>query len=133
MPRPIKGRNVCCLPRNARFGPLGQRGAMRSGVTMTVDEFETIRLIDYMNFTQEECAQQMNVARTTVQGIYDQARKKLARALVDCVPLTISGGEYKLYGGDWDGIACGRGACSRHRHGQTMRENAPENPEEAEK
>jgi predicted DNA-binding protein (UPF0251 family) len=117
MPRPIKGRNVCCLPRSTRFGPLGQRGVMRSGVTMTVDEFETIRLIDYMNFTQEECALQMNVARTTVQGIYDQARKKLARALVDCVPLTISGGEYKLYGGSWDSEACRRGACNRHRGG----------------
>jgi len=133
MPRPIKGRNVCCLPRSTRFGPLGQRGVMRSGVTMTVDEFETIRLIDYMNFTQEECALQMNVARTTVQGIYDQARKKLARALVDCVPLTISGGEYKLYGGSWDSEACRRGACSRHRHGQTVTGNAAENPEEAEK
>lgn len=133
MPRPIKGRNVCCLPRNARFGPLGRRGAMRDGVTMTVDEFETIRLIDYLNFTQEECAGQMNVARTTVQGIYDQARKKLASALVDCVPLTISGGEYRLYGGDWDGAACGRGACNRHRHGGDKPGCIPESHEEAEK
>ncbi len=85
---------------------------------MTVDEFETIRLIDHLDFTQEECARQMNVARTTVQAIYDRARKKLAAALVDCLPLTISGGEYRLYGGDWDGEICCRGACNRHRHGR---------------
>ncbi len=121
MPRPIKGRNVCCLPRNARFGPLGQHAGKQAGVTMTVDEFETIRLIDYLNFTQEECAREMNVARTTVQGIYDQARRKVAYALVDSVPLTISGGEYRLYGGSWDDEACHRGACNRHRHGQGMR------------
>ena len=29
---------------------------------MTVDEYETLRLIDLEGFTQEECARQMNVA-----------------------------------------------------------------------
>ncbi len=133
MPRPVKGRNVCCLPRNNRFGPLGCRGAPGGGVTMTVDEFETIRLIDYLNFTQEECALQMNVARTTVQGIYEHARKKLASALVDALPLTISGGAYRLYGGEWDSEACGRGACNRHRRCGNAPQSDQENAEEAEK
>ncbi len=132
MPRPMKGRNVCCLPRNNRFGPLGQRAGMREEVMMTVDEFETIRLIDYMNFTQEECAVQMGVARTTVQAIYDQARKKIARALVDCLPLTISGGVYQLYGDNWDSEACRRGACNRHRGGWKREEPQDTAPGEEE-
>ena len=78
MPRPMKGRKVCCLPQNARFGPLGCKGVQLEEIIMTVDEYETIRLIDYLDFTQEECSQQMKVARTTVQGIYSQARKKLS-------------------------------------------------------
>lgn len=135
MPRPIKGRNVCCLPRSARFGPLGQQvhqRRMQDGVTMTVDEFETIRLIDYVGFTQEECAKQMDVARTTVQGIYALARKKLAQALVDSLTLTIEGGEYRLYGGSWNNEACRSGFCQQHGGCINAPDTAVENQEEKE-
>lgn len=91
---------------------------------MTVDEYETIRLIDNEGYTQEECAQQMNVARTTVTGIYAQARRKLARALVEGLRLVISGGEYRLCG-DQGGV-CGRGCC--HRGGQAWRRDDPSQP-----
>ncbi|HOQ64018.1 MAG TPA: DUF134 domain-containing protein [Clostridia bacterium] len=124
MARPIKGRRVCSLPRNARFGPLGQRGRASAEIVMTVDEYETIRLIDNEGYTQEECAQQMNVARTTVTGIYAQARRKVARALVEGLRLVISGGEYRLCG-DQGGV-CGRGC--RHRGGQAWRRDDPSQP-----
>lgn len=81
---------------------------------MTVDEYETIRLIDLEGLTQEECAKQMNVARTTVQGIYAEARRKIAQSLVHGRVLLIEGGEYRLCEGP--GAGCGRG-CHRHRHG----------------
>lgn len=96
MPRPRKCRRVCCLPRNSRFGPLDARGEEGAAVHMTVDEYEAIRLIDLEGLTQEECAAQMNVARTTVQGIYDSARGKLAQSLVNGKTLLIAGGEYRL-------------------------------------
>ncbi|MDF2522024.1 MAG: putative DNA-binding protein, partial [Clostridia bacterium] len=82
MPRPRKWRKVCCLPENNQFGPLNAVVNQEHFITMTIDEYETIRLIDLEGFTQEECAKQMNVARTTVQGIYNDARKKLAESLV---------------------------------------------------
>jgi predicted DNA-binding protein (UPF0251 family) len=95
---------------------LGGAGIAEDIVTMTVDEYETIRLIDLEGFTQEECAKQMNVARTTVQGIYDNARKKLADSLVHGKVLLIEGGEYILC----DGLeeTCGCGGCHRHRCGR---------------
>ena len=96
MPRPVKWRKVCCLPDNSRFGPLDSPADHNNAVRMTVDEYEAIRLIDLEGYTQEECAGQMNIARTTVQSIYSDARKKLAESLVNGKVLLIGGGEYRL-------------------------------------
>ena len=115
MARPMKWRKVCCLPESNRFGPLDSPADVENHVIMTVDEYETIRLIDLEGFTQEECAGQMNVARSTVQGIYIEARKKLAESLVNGKVLLIEGGEYRLCEGLGNG--CGRG-CHRHRRGR---------------
>ncbi|HHX62850.1 MAG TPA: DUF134 domain-containing protein [Epulopiscium sp.] len=113
MARPIKWRKVCSLPESNRFGPLGLERDPSQFVTMTVDEYETIRLIDLEGFNQEECAKQMGVARTTVQGIYAEARKKLAISLVEGKTLMIQGGEYEICDGRKNG--CGRG-CRRRMY-----------------
>jgi predicted DNA-binding protein (UPF0251 family) len=115
MPRPVKWRKVCCLPENNRFGPLNATVDSGYVIRMTVDEYETIRLIDLEGFTQEECAGRMDIARTTVQGIYNEARKKLADSLVNGRALWIEGGEYKIC--DGDGRACGGGGCGRRKRG----------------
>lgn len=95
MPRPTKWRKVCFMPRSTVFGPIGMNNRTEE-ITMTVDEYETIRLIDLESMTQEECAERMNVARTTVQRIYMIARRKLAKSLVEGHVLKIEGGDYKL-------------------------------------
>ena len=95
MARPQKCRKVCCLPKNSGFVPL-QAGKKGDTVILTVDEYETIRLIDKEALSQEECGRYMQIARTTVQQIYTSARKKLADALVDGLPLRIEGGNYRL-------------------------------------
>lgn len=116
----MKWRKVCCLPESNKFGPLDSVLDDQDHVNMTVDEYETIRLIDLEGFTQEECAKQMNIARATVQGIYVEARRKLAELLVNGKVLIIEGGEYRLCDGSGNG--CGRG-CHRHGRGRFFTDN----------
>lgn len=108
MPRPRKWRRVCTLPRCTNFGP--RQRAPGARVCMTVDEYEAIRLIDLEGLTQQQCAAQMRVARTTAQAIYASARKKLAACLVNGLALTIAGGEYQVC--EHAGGCCGPG-CHR--------------------
>jgi len=118
LPRPRKWRKVCGLPRVSLFGPLNKRTCETDPVVMTVDEYETIRLIDWEGMTQEECAEKMNVARTTVQRIYNDARKKLSETLVQGKLLRIEGGDYKLC--DQDPQLYGCKSCYRYRHGKKL-------------
>lgn len=115
MPRPRKCRRVCDLPQTLTFTPGDDPGGQRA-VILTVDEYETIRLIDQEGLSQEQCGALMQVARTTVQQIYASARKKLAAMLVDGLPLRIEGGDYRLCDGTED--YCGCGGCRKHRLGQ---------------
>ena len=120
MPRPRKWRKVCCLPESNEFGPMDSADSAPSVVFMTVEEYETIRLIDLEGLTQEDCAEHMNVARTTVQRIYFEARKKIAESLVLGKILRIEGGDFRLCEGN--GIECQRGTCRRHRAGMVREE-----------
>jgi predicted DNA-binding protein (UPF0251 family) len=106
MPRPNKPRNICKLPQNDRFGPFPFQGTPSDTIAFSVDEYECIRLMDHEGYTQEEAAAQMGVARTTIQRIYEEARKKIAEALVNGKQLVISGGSFILC--DPKSTRCGR-------------------------
>lgn len=116
MARPRKWRRVCGLPENSHFGPLNTPLNHEHFIIMSVDEYETVRLIDLEGLTQEECAERMNVARTTVQRIYSDARKKVAESLVEGKILRIEGGDYEICNGLQK--SCGAGRCHRHRLGK---------------
>lgn len=109
MSRPKRCRKVCSLPRVSEFIPNCEKSGF---MVLTVDEYESIRLIDHQNFSQEECASFMQVARTTAQQIYNSARKKLACAMVEGTGIRIEGGDYRLCDGQES--HCGCGGCRQH-------------------
>lgn len=92
MPRNRMRRRIQCDPSVTRFGPKGSPSANLTN--LTYEELETIKLIDYKGMTQEECAESMTVARTTVTAIYKEARRKVATALIEGNTLIIEGGHY---------------------------------------
>ena len=110
MSRPRKCRRVCFLPEAKEFTPKDGQVNVEP-VILTVDEYETIRLIDKEGLSQEECSQSMEVARTTVQQIYTDARRKLAICLVDGRPLKIEGGDYRLC--EEGEVCCKCGFCHK--------------------
>lgn len=121
MSRPCKRRRICAMPGCGQFGPMGPMGNAMPAVVMTLDEYEAVRLIDLEGLTQEQCARQMNVARTTAQAVYGSARAKLAECLVNGRELRIAGGQYELCDGTAEcGRCCGRRNQYSRSGGRTM-------------
>jgi predicted DNA-binding protein (UPF0251 family) len=119
MPRPRKWKKVCCLPESNLYGPVNTSDIENEIIQMTVEEYETIRLIDLEGLTQEECGERMQVARATVQNIYKDARSKIAESLVNGNLLKIEGGDYQLYNESERMHGCG--GCRRNRCGKPLR------------
>ncbi len=97
MARKPQCRRIGGYPDCWIFSP--EESSAEMPVILNLDEYESIRLLDHENLTQEQCAQCMGVARTTVTAIYNSARKKIAEALVEGKTLRIGGGCYQIHSG----------------------------------
>lgn len=95
MARPSKQRHVCGVPKCRRFYSQVMEQP-QSVVELTLEEYESIRLMDYEGLNQQQSAAQMRVARTTLQAIYKSAREKMADCLVNGKNLQIVGGNYEI-------------------------------------
>ena len=100
MPRPKKPRFVSAYPMITAFTPRGK--GITGEVSMTVEEFEAIRLSDFEHLDQERAAVMMGVSRHTFGRLLSAGRSIVADALVTGKILKIEGGEYEFRG-------CGKG------------------------
>lgn len=107
MPRPKRCRRICSEPLNSVFYPSVDNDL--EGISLTLDEYEVIRLVDLEGYSHLECAKQMDISRSTVQEIYESARRKIASFIVYGRKLYIRGGNYQ---------ACG---CSKKKEGRIMK------------
>lgn len=97
--RPKKTRWVKCEPGERCFRPQCKPLNKLSGVYMTIDEFEAIRLSHLKGLTQEQAAKKMKVHRSTISRILESAHKKIADAFVNIKAIKIEGGCCKIAGG----------------------------------
>lgn len=100
MPRPKRKRRILSPPKMKGFKPFGvvQRRKSIPTISMLHEEYEAFRLMDYMNLSQEEAARIMRVSRSTFTRIYESARLKIAKALVECSAIVIEGGDIVVEG-----------------------------------
>lgn len=81
-------------PQMEGYKPFGIPMRELESVFLLFEEFESIRLTDYENLTQEEAAEKMNISRPTFTRIYEKARKNIAKAFVEGKAIVIKGGDY---------------------------------------
>ena len=118
MARPKKLRRICAYPKVMGFRPFGDYAEV---VDLTFDEYEVMRLMDALGYSQEECAIQMDIARSTVASIYNSARAKTADAIIYGKSLVIHGGDIELCKGSSTCCGkCGKTACKDCGHGESI-------------
>lgn len=96
MPRPKQNRKICTPPLMQGFKPFGIPRRLLSSVSLLIDEYEAIRLLDYEGMNQDEAAEKMNVSRPTLTRIYEKGRKAIAQALVEGKMILIEGGNVQF-------------------------------------
>jgi uncharacterized protein len=96
MARPLCCRRVAGKPESNYFKPRGIPLSALDEVTMTIDEFEALRLADLEGMYQEEAAGRMGISRPTFGRIIESAHKKVADALANGKALKIEGGEVAM-------------------------------------
>ena len=112
MPRPVKVRRVCEEPKYTRFVPVG--ADKTDAQVLSIEEYEVIRHVDFQKMTHEACAVQMAISRTTVTEIYENARYKIADAVINGKVLCIEGGNYRVCEGGECCLAKGK-VCNNEK------------------
>ncbi len=100
MPRPQQYRKIASPPLMQGFKPFGIPRREIDSVVLKYDEYESIRLLDYEGLMQEQAAEEMNISRPTLTRIYENARKTIAKALVEGKAIVIEGGNVD-FGKQW--------------------------------
>ena len=92
MPRNPSQKTIRSSPPSRSFVPLGRSVASgQSDVNLLLEEWEALRLVDYAGMEQAQAALSMGISRQSVQMLVSSARTKLARAVVEGLPLQILG------------------------------------------
>lgn len=83
MPRRKRMRKVVAPPGFRGYKPYGNRHGQKEHVDLNYEEYEAIKLADYDLMNHLEASQLMGVSRATFARVYESARRKIAKALVE--------------------------------------------------
>lgn len=83
MPRPCRRRRIMGRPNAYFFKPAGIRMMELEETTITLAEFEAIRLIDFQEIEQNEASKKMEISQPTLSRLLKSARKKISDAIIN--------------------------------------------------
>jgi len=90
-------RRIAYLPEVNFYKPQGIPMTELDIVTVTHEELEAIRLIDFLGLEQEEAAQRMDVSRKALAGDLKSGRRKIADAVLHGKAIRIEGGSFVFH------------------------------------
>jgi len=93
MPRPHKCRRIGFAPTVTVFKPQGIPSRSLEMIELRLDELEALRLADLTGMYHDEAATQMGISRATFGRLLEEARRKVADALLYTKGLRFEGGE----------------------------------------
>jgi predicted DNA-binding protein (UPF0251 family) len=125
MPRPRKRRRVWHEPKPAIFKPVGVPLDQLKAITLLQEELEALRLVDLEGQYQETAAREMDVSRSTLQRIVNEARFKVAQALTEGAALHIEGGTFMVARIWWQCTDCGYQWEIEHGSGKSVPVQCP--------
>jgi predicted DNA-binding protein (UPF0251 family) len=91
--RPRKKKIIQEQPRTDHFTPRGRPGRPDEAVVL-IEEYEAMRLYDYMGLQQKKAATMMGISQQSFSRIVREARKKVSDAIVNAKVIRIEGGDY---------------------------------------
>ncbi len=81
-PRPCLRRRIRGRPQSFYFKPSGIPVRELENVTLTLAEFEAVRLVDFEQIPQTKAAKKMEISQPTLSRILTSARKKISEAII---------------------------------------------------
>lgn len=82
-PRPCRKRRIRGRPKSEYFKPAGIPLQEIQEITLSLEEFEALRLVDKERRDQSEAAQKMDISQPTFSRMLTSARQKVAQALIE--------------------------------------------------
>jgi predicted DNA-binding protein (UPF0251 family) len=83
MPRPCKNRRIRGRPNSDYFKPARVPLNSLEEIKLTMDEFESLRLVHVKELSQGDASKKMEISQPTLSRVLNSAMKKVSDALVN--------------------------------------------------
>lgn len=95
MPRQRRLRKIVEPPHFKGYRPFGNMGSNNGFIELLYEEYEAIKMADYRLLKHDQAAELMGISRATFARIYETARRKIAKAIVEVKEIRT------VYGNAW--------------------------------